>query len=57
MVSGASSSSGAGVGGMSGSSNAAVYGRLVPEEQLAALGRGLAVINPNAATSSTSSLG
>ena len=33
---------------------AAVYGRLVPEEQLAALGRGLAVINPGASSSSGS---
>ena len=30
----------------------AVYGRLVPEEQLAALGRGLSVINANATNSS-----
>jgi len=35
----------------SSSSGAAVYGRLVPEEQLAAIGRGLSVINPNAAAS------
>lgn len=37
-------------GGM-GSSSASVYGRLVPEEQLAAIGRGLSVINPNAGAS------
>jgi hypothetical protein len=45
-------------GGNNSSSNAnnstAVYGRLVPEEQLAALGRGLSVINPNAAINSSS---
>lgn len=48
---------GSGVGGGSSSSSATVYGRLVPEEQLAALGRGLSVINPNASINSTSSLG
>lgn len=37
--------------GVGSSSSAAVYGRLVPEEQLAAIGRGLSVINPNAAAS------
>lgn len=50
-----SSSSGGGNGG--GNSSTAVYGRLVPEDQLAALGRGLSVINPNAAINSSSSLG
>lgn len=49
------SSTGSGGGGSGGS--ATVYGRLVPEEQLAALGRGLSVINPNASVNSTSSLG
>jgi len=46
-----SSSIHGGVGSSSSSSSAAVYGRLVPEEQLAAIGRGLSVINPNAAAS------
>lgn len=47
-----SSSSGRGLPGVVSSSSSSsgdsnVYGRLVPEEQLAALGRGLSVINPN----------
>ena len=49
--------SSSGGNGGSNNSNTAVYGRLVPEEQLAALGRGLSVINPNAAINSSSSLG
>lgn len=47
-------SSGAGGNNSTSSNSTAVYGRLVPEEQLAALGRGLSVINPNAAINSSS---
>jgi hypothetical protein len=47
-------SSGGGNNSSSANNSTAVYGRLVPEEQLAALGRGLSVINPNAAINSSS---